>query len=308
MRVGSLNSMWLDKTRNLVIYNDPDRAERAVKTIPDAKHIDSNGYFAFPATLYNVQLARWLGLPVPPPLDNYDWPGRFKPFEAQRTAANFMVVHPRCLNLSDMGTGKTLSALWAADFVMQQRPGMRALIVSPLSTLYRVWQDAVFQHFIGRRSCVVLHGDAKKRKKLLEQDADFYIVNYDGVGVLKKQLEARDDIQIVIIDEASAYRDGTTKRHRTARMVLAGRSYLWLMTGTPTPNSPVDAYGLAKLVNNAFGESFLSYRMRCMEKVSMWKWVPRPGAHEMAHQLMQPSVRFAIEDCVDLPEQTTVMR
>jgi len=299
--------MWLDKARNLVIYNDPERVERVVKSVPGAKTL-VNGYFAFPATLYNLQLARWLGLSVPPPLDGYDWPGQFTPFAAQRTMANFMVVHPRCLNLSDMGTGKTLSALWAADFIMQQRPGVKALIVSPLSTLYRVWQDAIFQHLLGRRKCVVLHGDAKKRKKLLTEPADFYIINFDGVSVLKQELEARKDIDIVIIDEASAYRDGQTKRHRTARQILITRSYLWLMTGTPTSNGPLDAYGLAKLVNNAFGESFISYRARCMEKVSMWKWLPRPGAHEMAHRLMQPSVRFAIEDCMDLPEQLVEQR
>lgn len=300
--------MWLDSTRNLVVYNDPERAERACKSIPGAKRIDSNGYFAFPNNLYNLQIARWLGLNVPPPLAAYDWPGQFKPFQAQTTMANFMVVHPRNANLSDMGTGKTLAALWASDFVMQQNPGMRTLIVAPLSTLYRVWSDAVFQHFTGRRKCVVLHGDAKKRKKLLAQPFDYYIVNFDGVGVLRQELAKRDDIQLVVIDEASAYRDGTTKRHRVARAILAGRHYLWLMTGTPTPNSPTDAYGIAKLINNAFGESFISFRARCMEKVSMWKWLPRPGAHVLAHQLMQPSIRFAIEDCMDLPPQLIELR
>jgi SNF2 family DNA or RNA helicase len=300
--------MWLDKQLNVVAYHDPARAERVVSTVPGARSLDGNGAFAFPATLYNLQLARWIGLDVPPPLADYDWPGRFKPFEAQQVMANFMTVNPRCLNLSDMGTGKTLSALWAADFVMQGHPGIRALIVSPLSTLYRVWQDALFQHFLGRRKCIILHGDAAKRRKLLVEPTDFYIINFDGVHVIREQLAKRNDIQIVIIDEASAYRDGTTKRHRTARAVLAGRQYLWLMTGTPTPNSACDAYGLAKLVNNSFGESFLSYRSRVMEKIGQWKWVPRPGAHAMAHQLMQPSVRFAIEDCMDLPEQTVQRR
>ena len=299
--------MWVDPARNIVIDHDAKRVERVIDLIPGSQKLD-NGYFFYPNFLYNLQLARWIGLTVPPPLADYTWPGQFKPFAAQVTMANFMTVHPRCLNLSDMGTGKTLAALWAADYILQQNPDMRALVVAPLSTLYRVWQDAVFQHFIGKRKCIVLHGSAAKRKKLLAEKADFYIVNFDGVSVLKAELATRKDIQIVIIDEASAYRDGTTKRHRIARAVLSSRQYLWLMTGTPTPNGPTDAYGLAKLINNCFGESFLSYRSRCMEKVSLWKWVPRPGAHEMAHQLMQPSIRFAIEDCLDLPEQMVELR
>ena len=300
--------MWIDREHNVVIYNDPERAERVVRSVPGAKSIDGNGLFAFPNTLYNLQLARWIGLAVPPPLADYDWPGRFTPFAKQRDMSNFMVAHPRCLNLSDMGTGKSLGALWAADYIMKQQPGTRALIVAPLSTLHRVWSDAIFQHFIGRRRCVVLHGSAKKRKELLAKPFDFYIVNFDGVAVIKKELQARNDIQIVIIDEASAYRDGTTKRHRTARAVLATRSYLWLMTGTPTPNLPTDSYGLAKLVNNAFGESFLNCKSRMMEQVSKWKWLPKPGAHAMAHRLMQPSIRVSIDECIDLPPQLVEQR
>ena len=300
--------MWVNHEHNVVIYNDPERAERVVRSVPGAKALDANGYFAFPHTLYNLQLARWIGLPVPPPLADYDWPGRFTPFAKQRDMSNFMTVHPRCLNLSDMGTGKTLAALWAADFIMQQHPGLRALIVAPLSTLHRVWSDAVFQHLIGRRKCVVLHGTKSKRQELLNKDIDFYIVNFDGVSVIKKELENRSDIQIIIVDEASAYRDATTKRHKTARAVLATRSYLWLMTGTPVPNSPTDSYGLAKLVNNAFGESFLNCKSRMMEQVSKWKWLPKPGAHEMAHRLMQPSIRVSIDECLDLPPQLVERR
>jgi hypothetical protein len=80
------------------------------------------------------------------------------------------------------------------------------------------------------------------------------------------------------------------------------------MTGTPTPNGPTDAYGMAKLVNNAFGESFTSFKERVLYKAGMWKWVPKPGAHAEALRLLQPSVRFAIDDCVDLPPSTTQQR
>ncbi len=300
--------MYLDRERNLVIYDTPNHA-KIVEVVPGAKHI-ANGYVAAPATLHNLQLLRWLGFQVPAPMDEarYDWPGRYKPFNAQRVTANFLAVHPRAFVLSDMGTGKTLAALWAADFLMRANPGFRCLIVAPLSTLQRVWSDAIFQNFLGRRKCAILHGDAKKRRSLLAQPADFYIVNFDGVDVLSDALAKRADIRLCIVDEASAYRDRGTKRHATARKILATRDYLWLMTGTPTPNGPLDAYGLAKLVNNAGGESFASYQSRTMTKVAMWKWVPTANAHIAANRLLQPSIRFAISDCVDLPPCTTQQR
>jgi RNA polymerase sigma factor (sigma-70 family) len=80
------------------------------------------------------------------------------------------------------------------------------------------------------------------------------------------------------------------------------------MTGTPTPNGPTDAYGLAKLVNNAFGETYTSYKSRVMVQLSQFKWVPKPGSHLAAHRLLQPSIRYHISDCIDLPPCTTQTR
>ena len=64
---------------------------------------------------------------------------------------------------------------------------------------------------------MVLHGSAQKRLELLDQEADYYIINHDGVGVgahtrkkfeldgFSKALAEREDIKIAVIDEASAY-------------------------------------------------------------------------------------------------------
>jgi SNF2 family DNA or RNA helicase len=299
--------MWFDAQRNVIVYDTPRAAEIA-ESVPGSVRLH-NGFVAAPATLYNLQLLRYLGFPTIQPMDiAYDWPGRYVPFQAQRVTANFLSVHPRAFVLNDMGTGKTLAALWAADFVMRCNVGVRCLVVAPLSTLERVWADAIFQNFLGRRRCVVLHGSAAKRRELLAQEADFYIVNYDGVEVLERDLLARSDIRMAIVDEASAYRNRTTARHRLARKLLVPKDYLWLMTGTPTPNGPTDAYGMAKLVNNAFGEGWGSFHDRVMVKVTQWKWVPKQGAHEAAHKLMQPAVRFAISDCIDLPPCTVQQR
>ncbi len=301
--------MWIDPATNTVVYDlEPGLRERVRNSVPGAKPL-TNGFVACPATLHNLQILRWIGLTVPPPMEKvYDWPGRFKPFEAQRTTANFLAVHPRAFVLSDMGTGKTLSALWAADFVLSHNPGTRCLIVAPLSTLQRVWADAIFQNFLGRRRCVVLHGSAEKRRQLLSVSADFYIINHDGVNTIRSELAARTDLRLCIIDEASAYRDSRTKRSKLARNLLGPKNYLWLMTGTPTPNGPTDAYGLAKLVNNAFGETYTSYKSRVMVQLSQFKWVPKPGSHLAAHRLLQPSIRYHISDCIDLPPCTTQTR
>ncbi len=303
--------LFHDRARRMVVYDEvPDRA-RFLTMVPGARPLH-NGYVAAPVNLQSMQMARLLSLPTLPIMEaeGYDYPGRYKPFTAQRVTSNFLVLHPRSFVLSDMGTGKTLSALWASDFVMQRHPGMRCLVVAPLSTLRRVWEDAVFGNLLGRRKAIVLYGSKSKRRDLLAQEADFYIINPEGLEVLKKDLtlQARPDIRMVIVDEASMYKDRSTARHALARQLLTPRDYLWMMTGTPTPNAPTDAYGLAKLVNNAWSESFTSFKNRTMMQFSQFVWKPRVGAQHEVHRLLQPSVRFAIADCMDLPPCTTQSR
>lgn len=301
-------AVYYDAERQLIIYDNP-----ALKDAEGAQSL-GNGYVAFPATLASLQRLRKLGQPILAPMQNYDWPGQPKPFEAQRVTSNFLVTSPHACVFNDTGTGKTSAALWAADYIMrlheQVGRSIRCLILAPLSTLETVWADAIFQTFFSRRRYEVLHGSAGRRVKRLASEVDFYICNYDGLGVqsVAECLSGRDDIQIVVVDEASVYKHHNTSRHKIARRLLGDRQYLWLMTATPTPNGPENAYGLAKLVNNANGESFRSYQDRVTFSIGPWKRVPRAGAHEDALALMQPAIRFRINECMDLPECTVQRR
>jgi SNF2 family DNA or RNA helicase len=318
----SMSNFYHDQTRNLLIYKS--QSPFVLQAIPEAKAINGQ-YIAVPRTLRNSQILRHFDLPVAPVMTdiNYDWPiepGR-KPLAHQRVMANFQVLHPHCFNLSDMGTMKTLASLWAADWLMKRWKGeCRVLIVAPLSTLERVWANAIWSNFLGKRTFEIIHGCAEKRKALLAKKADFSIINFDGVVVgahtrkrfeldgLSKELADDGGIRIVICDEASAYKDARTKRHRIAREVIGKRDYLWLLSGTPTPNAPTDAHGLAKLVNNAGGKSFQTFQRETMIQVTNFKWHPQRDGYDKARRLLQPSIRFDIRDVWDGPEMTTQQR
>lgn len=316
-------NFYHDQRRGLLVY---ERYPLIAQYIPDATEINGT-HLAVKQTLQNSQTLRWLGYPVAPVITdfNYDWPHApgITPLAHQKITANFLALHPRSFVLSDPGTMKTLSALWAADWLMSQHPKgtCRALIVAPLSILQSVWYNAIWKDFLGRRTATILYGDADRRRVLLaESTADFLIVNFDGVGIgahtrktfaldgFSLDLAERDDIKLAIVDEASGYRDATTKRHRIARLVIGKRDHLWLLTGSPTPNAPTDAYGLAKMVNNSFGKSFRTFQDESMMKVSNFTWKPRAGGYEQARRLLTPAIRFSIEEVWDAPPTTTQQR
>lgn len=302
---------------------ETDTPLKILATTDGAQRVDK--YVAVPATLQNCQEMRRQGNEVVPVLDvyNYDYPiqrGRAAQWQ-QKVTANFLVLHPRSFCLNDMGTMKTLSALWAADFLMMEAATrgeqFRALIVSPLSTLEDVWWEHIHKNMLGRRKCIILHGAAKDRQKKLEKDVDFYIINPDGLKVgfpsrgsraplqgLAKDLSLRTDIRLVIFDEASVYRNANTPRHKAARLVSRSRAYVWPMTGTPTPKGPENAYGLKKLKDPEYPESFTNYKSRVMLQVSQFHWVPRWDAAEQAAAMLQPAVRIPIEACWQGPGST----
>jgi SNF2 family DNA or RNA helicase len=75
------------------------------------------------------------------------------------------------------------------------------------------------------------------------------------------------------------------------------------MTGTPTPNEPTDAWALAKLVNSPhMSKSYTGFREQVMTKIGQWKFVPRPDSVDIVKHVLQPSIRFTREDCLDLPD------
>ena len=285
-----------------------DYPARVLETIPTAKVLRPNIVVA-PHRLDEVRVLRNMGIDAPSPiLHYYDWPGRFQPFEHQKETAAFLTVNQRALVLNEIGTGKTQSSLWAADYLIKTNQVKKVLIISPLSTLERVWGDAIFFGFPNRKA-VVLHGTAERRRKLLKTNADFYIINHDGFPIISEITNGMFDL--VIVDEAAVLRNHSTMRYRVMRKYMERNpdTRLWLMTGTPTPNDPTDAWTLSRLVNSPFiPSSFTAFRDQVMMKVGMYKWAPRPNSMELVKNVLQPAVRYTRDECFDLPDTITQTR
>lgn len=282
---------------------------RVTTVIPTAKHFTMKGkqLVAVPHRLDEVRVLRNLGFDAPSPIRyHYEWSGRYAPFEAQQVTAEFLTLNRRAYVLNDLGTGKSLASLWAYDYLRSIGVHQRVLVVSPLSTLERTWADEVFQHF-PHLNYAVLHGSKTRRLKLLDQEADVYIVNHDGVEIIAGALEKRDDITLIIPDEISqAARNQRTDRWRALNTVINkqqdGSRWAWGLTGTPIPNSPADAWAQCRLLTpDTVPRYFGRFREMVMRQVSIHSWVPRDNAHEIVGEAMQPAVRFSRDECVDLP-------
>lgn len=259
-----------------------------------------------------TKVLRNLGFNTPDPMPlYYEWPkvsGRFDPFAAQRETASFLSMNQRAFCLNGMGTGKTNSALWAFDYLRGIKKARKVLVVCPMSTMERTWADSVFQTF-PHLDATVLYGSRDKRLKLLKQDSDIYIINIDGIGIIKDALKQRPDIDVIVIDELALARNQSTDRWKVLNDVCNkqfAHRRIWGMTGSPTPNAPTDAWAQCKLVtptNPNVPKYFGAFRDKVMRQITQFKWVNRTEANDVIYEMMQPAIRFSLDDCTDLPEQ-----
>lgn len=261
--------------------------------------------------LDEARVLRNLGVKnVPSPItQRYDWPGRYKPMQHQIDTAAFLTMHRRAFVFSEPGTGKTLSALWAADYLMKLGKVRRVLILCPLSIMHSAWMGDINNSVIHRSAIIAHHPKAARRIEMIQQDYEIVITNYEGLGLIAQEVINDGRFDLVIVDEANAYKTNTTRRWKALNSILTPNTYLWMMTGTPASQSPTDAYGLAKLVNpEGVPKFFTAWRDKVMNKLTMYKWVPKPTAKDDVFDALQPAIRFTKAECLDLPPVVTMTR
>lgn len=250
-----------------------------------------------------TKLLRNMGLDVPTPiLAHYDWEGG-TPFDIQRKTAAMLTMNKRAYVLNGMGTGKTKASLWSWRYLNLRGEAGKLLVVAPLSTLNFTWAREVFQTLPGVR-VQVLHGTkAKRMQRLADPEADVYIINHDGLAVIADELAKRSDIDTCILDELAVYRNGTATRTKITRKVVAGMKWAWGMTGSPTPNQPTDAWAQCSLLTpTTVPKYFNRFRDEVMYKLTQFKWAPKQGALDKVFEVMQPAVRFTLDDVMELPD------
>lgn len=296
MAMSDMNVIVSVANQALVVPATPGVAQM----FPNALPLPGTGNVVLHHGLREKKVLEHLGYEVPNPiLIYYDFNGG-TPFEVQKKTIKLLTEHPRCYVLNHMGTGKTKTALWAWDALNKAGAAKKLLVVAPLSTLRFVWQREAFVTVPGRK-VVVLHGTKQDRLDALAQDADIYIINHDGLKVIESELQARADIDTLVLDELAVYRNNSDRSKRM-RKFARRFNYVWGMTGAPMPNEPTDVWAQCQIITP---NTVPQYRSHCrdmlMTRISQYIWKPKPDAVVRAFQMMQPSVRYSLDDVVELP-------
>jgi len=237
-------------------------------------------------------------------------PGKqeWKPHPYQARAVSWLATRSSAALFLDPGLGKTSSTLAAFSLIKEKKVGKRMLVIAPKRVCYLVWRQEgekwkQFEHL--RFS--LLHG--RKKEEALDEDADIYLINPEGVPWLIKQFKSTkafaDKFDTLCIDELTKFKNATSKRFKALYPYAEACPRRWGLTGTPAPNGLEDLFGQVKMLDsgNALGRYITRFRDKYfIPGFDGYSFKPRQGAEvAIQEQLKDLALRMKAEDYLELP-------
>lgn len=229
--------------------------------------------------------------------------------EYQEYARDWILEHPYCGLLLDMGLGKTLTTLTAIDELKNIFcEDHKILIIAPKKVAEETWATEIEKWDFNLNYSKIL-GTTKQRVEALAVEADLYIINRENVVWLVEYFKTKWPFTFVVVDELSSFKSSKSKRFKALRKVRPKLERFVGLTGTPAPNSLIDLWPQIYLMDRGerLETSQTRYKNRYFapDKYSgpiVYSWTPRPGAEdEIYDKLEDICVSMKAKDYLNLP-------
>lgn len=235
---------------------------------------------------------------------------KYKPHDYQTFATDFVLEHPACGLILDMGLGKsviTLTALWS--LLLDSFDVGKVLVVAPKRVAENTWPAELkkWEHLEGLTWSLVL-GSEKDRRAALQRRAKIYIINRENVTWLVDNYHW--DFDTLVIDELSSFKSSKAQRFRALKRVRPRISRVIGLTGTPQPNGLLDLWPQMYLLDmgQRLGRFVGGYRERFFlpdkrNREVIYSYKPKEGAEEKIYELISDiCISMKAADYLDMPE------
>ena len=225
------------------------------------------------------------------------------PLEHQKEAIEKLAGSKRFILADDMGLGKTTSTIIAA----LETGVSKILIICPASLKIN-WQREIENYT--DRSVFIAEG------KNFSTEHDFVIVNYD---ILKNFYDLKDkenslitqaNFELIILDEAHYISNAQAQRTKLVNNFVKKVNYLWLLTGTPMTNRPMNYYNLLNLIESPVAQNWMAYAIRYCQGYQftagtrkVWNVTGASNLEELRDRTSRQVLRRLKTEVLDLPEK-----
>lgn len=233
---------------------------------------------------------------------------KYNAHDYQKFASDFILSHPACCLMLDMGLGKTvitLTALW--DLLLDQFEVGRVLIIAPKRVAATTWPQEIgkWEHLKGITYAVVM-GSEKERRAALMKPALVYIINRENVAWLVENGYFHFDM--VIVDELSSFKSYQSKRFKALRKVRGQVKRIVGLTGTP--GNLMDLWAEIGLIDKGerLGRFITRYREAFFvpdkrNQMVIFSYRPKEGAEEEIYERISDiCVSMKAKDYLQMPD------
>lgn len=217
----------------------------------------------------------------------------------------------RYIDGSEMGTGKTLSALAYVDSQLSINPSLKVMVVAPKSIILTGWVADVHK-FVPHIMVTPCIGTKAQKLAGFNSVSTIYVTNYESFhGKFDFTGEGYD---ILICDEAIKLKNHRAKWTKNLFLLSKHIPKVILLSGLLTPNNLQEIYSPVNFVApGLLGKSFWGFRSHFFTpnpySFQQKEWMPKQGAERAITDLVKPYViRHTKEECLDLPEQVFSVR
>ena len=223
-----------------------------------------------------------------------------KPYQVK--CVSEMVARKRVMNACLMGMGKTVQAICAMYLLRSDSKGDLVICPGSLRSNWKneftKWAPDVPVQLISKV------GAAKDQiQQAINQVFTFSkgvtIISYELfaklAGCIKVSQRKKSYFNTIVCDESHYLKDSESRRYRNLFPFLQSAPHIFLMSGTPSPNRPVELYAQLKLLDHKTFSSKRTFSDRyCAGYTDRWGVYCDRGASrtgELAHLLSRYMIR-----------------
>lgn len=229
----------------------------------------------------------------------------------QTRAIDWCLNHQRCGLFLPMGAGKTVITLTAIANLKKSGEVNKVLIIAPIRVARTTWPAEIdkWDH-TKSLTCSLIDGDAKKRTRAIEKEADIYIIGKEQVVWLCETVGKSWPFDMVVVDELSTFKNHQAQRFKALKKQVKKFKRFIGLTGTPAPRGIPDLWSQIYLIDagTRLGKSIGSFRKQYLipERSNgyiVYSWAVRNGAQkEIEEKISDVVMSLDSSECVELPD------
>ena len=236
------------------------------------------------------------------------------PYEHQKKGIEFLVCRDGAILADHMGLGKSFQSIIAALEV----DAKKILIICP-SSMKITWEREIASF---NEKPIIVNGSTWPHV------GKFTIINYEilkNFHTLGNKVDGEpyftnivnENYDLVILDEAHKVKNPKAQRTKLINDIVTKSKIerVWLLTGTPITNKPMDFFNLLKLVKAPIADNWKFYAQRYCEAKSFYKtikgykrkiWVTDGASNleELGIRTKNNLLRRLKSEVLDMPDKT----